>query len=130
MNPVVNPVVTELYFIGQGGPQAISGVTHTQIIIEGGGNIVHGDSITHILTNLTQVSLESDYFPFNPEQVKTLMVTSLVESLLTSNGNKISASILGARRSNMLVRPELTTLRHTVWPPDLNSGLRRTHTRT
>ena len=34
-----------------------------------------------MLTNPTQISLESDSFPFNPEQAKTLMVTSLVESL-------------------------------------------------
>ena len=33
-------------------------------------------------------------------------------------------------REGVLVRPGLTTLRHTVWPPDPNSGLRRTHTRT
>ena len=34
MNPVVkeNPVVTELDFIGKGGPRAISGETHTQSI--------------------------------------------------------------------------------------------------
>ena len=30
-----NPVVTELDFIGQGGPQDISGETNTQSIIEG-----------------------------------------------------------------------------------------------
>ena len=33
-------------------------------------------------------------------------------------------------REGVLVRPGLTTLRPTVWPPDPNSGLRRTHTRT
>ena len=33
MNPVVNPVFTELDFIGQGGPWAIGGGTHTQSII-------------------------------------------------------------------------------------------------
>ena len=32
----------------------------------------------------------------DPEQAKTLMVTSLVESLLASNGNVLSTSILGA----------------------------------
>ena len=74
MNPVVNPVVTELDFIGQGGPRAISEGTHTQSIIEGGDNIVHGDVITHMLTNPTQVLLGSDYLPFDPEQAKTLMV--------------------------------------------------------
>ena len=30
-----NPIVTELDFIGQGGPRAISGGTHTQSIIQG-----------------------------------------------------------------------------------------------
>ena len=72
MSPVVtepltlteNPVVTELNFIGQGGPRAISGGMHTQSIIEGGENIVHGDVITHMLTNPTQLSLDSNYFPF------------------------------------------------------------------
>ena len=96
----MNPVVTELDFIGQGGTRAISGGTHTQSIIEGGENIVHGDVITHMLTNPTQVSLGSDSFPFDPEQAKTLMVTSLVESLLASNGNVRSASIIGASRTN------------------------------
>ena len=100
MNPIVNPVVTELYFIGQGGPRAISTGTHTQSIIEGGENIVHGDVITNMLTKPTQVFLESDSFPFDPDQAKTLMVTSLVEALLTSNGNIHSASILGASRTN------------------------------
>ena len=87
-------------FIGKGGPRAISGGTHTQSIIEGGENIVHGDVITHMLTNPTQVFLGSDYFPFDPEQAKALMVTSLVEALLTSNGNIRSASIIGASRPN------------------------------
>ena len=94
----MNPVVTKIDFIGQGGPQAISEGTHIQRIIQGRENLVHGDVITHMLTNPTQVSLGSDYFPFEPEQAKTLMVTSLVESLLASNGNVHSASIIGAIR--------------------------------
>ena len=57
-----NPVVTELDFIGKGGPRAISGETHTQIIIEGRENIVHVDVITHMLTNPTQVSLGAILF--------------------------------------------------------------------
>ena len=75
----MDPVVTELDFIGQGRPRAISGGTHTQSIIQGGENIVHGDVITYILTNPTQVSLESDSFPFDPEQAKTLMVPKLAQ---------------------------------------------------
>ena len=100
MNPVVNPVVTELDFIGQGGPRAINGGTHNQSIIEGGGNIVHCDAITNMLTIPTQVLLGSDYFPFDPEQVQTLMLTYLVESLLAINGNVRSTSIIGSSRPN------------------------------
>ena len=61
-----NPVVKELYFIGKGGPLAVSRETHAQSIIEGRENIVHADVITHILTNPTQVSLGSNSFPFDP----------------------------------------------------------------
>ena len=48
-----NPVVTELDFIGKGGPRAVNWVTHTQSIIEGRENKVHADVITHVLTNPT-----------------------------------------------------------------------------
>ena len=58
----MDPVVTELDFIGQGRPQAIIGGTHTQSIIQGGENIVRSDVITHVLTNPDQVLLESDSF--------------------------------------------------------------------
>ena len=53
-----------------------------------------------MLTNPTQVLLGSDSFPFDPEQVQTLMVTSLIESLLASNGNIRSTRILGASQTN------------------------------
>ena len=53
-----------------------------------------------MLTNPTQELLESDSFPFDPDQEKTLMVTYLVESLLASNGNVRSTSIIGASRPN------------------------------
>ena len=36
----MDSVVTEFDFIGQGGPRAISGETHTQSIIQGRENIV------------------------------------------------------------------------------------------
>ena len=53
-----------------------------------------------MLTNPTQVLLGSNYFPFDPEQAQTLMVTSLIEALLASNGNIRLTSILGANRTN------------------------------
>ena len=96
----MDPVVTELDFIGQGGPWAISEGTHTQSIIQGGENIVRGDVITHMLMKPTQASLKSGSFPFDPDQAKTLMVASLVESLLASNRNVRSGSIIGASRPN------------------------------
>ena len=92
----MEPVITEFDFIGQGGPRGISRGTHNQSIIQGRENIVHSNVITHMLTNPDQVSLESDSFTFNPLQAKTLMVTSLVESFLASNGNVRSSSIIGA----------------------------------
>ena len=53
-----------------------------------------------MLTNPDQVLLKSDSFPFDPLQAKTLMVTSLVESFLASNGNVRSESIIGSSRPN------------------------------
>ena len=80
--------------------RAVIGGTHTQIIIEGREDIIHGDVITHMITNPSQVSLKSDYFPFDKEQAQPLMVTSLIEALLASNGNIRSTSILGASWTN------------------------------
>ena len=59
-----------------------------------------GDVITHMMTNPSQVSLKSDSFLFNPEQAQPLMITSLIEALLTSNGNIRTTSILGRSRTN------------------------------
>ena len=53
-----------------------------------------------MLTKPTQFSLDIDFFPFDPDQAKTLMVTSLVESLMASNGSVLSASIIEASRPN------------------------------
>ena len=81
----MDPIVTNFDFIGQGGPRAISGESHTQSIIQGGENIVHSDVITHVLTKPDQLTLKRDSFMFNPLKAQALMVTSLVESLLASN---------------------------------------------
>ena len=57
-----NPIVTELNVIGQVGSRAVIGGTHTQSIIEGREDIIHGDVITHMITNPRQVSLKGDFF--------------------------------------------------------------------
>ena len=96
-----NPIVTELNVIGQGGSQAVLRVTHTQSIIEGRKDIIHGDVITHMITNPRQISLKGDYFLFDKEQAQTLMLTSMLEALLARNRNIGTASILGSRRTNL-----------------------------
>ena len=86
--------------IGQEGSRAVIGRTHTQIIIEGREDLIHDDVITHMITNLRQVSLKGDSFPFDPEQAQALMLTSLIESLLARNSNIGTTIILGASRNN------------------------------
>ena len=94
----MDPTVTGFVIIGQGGPWAISGGSHTQSIIQGGENIVRSDVITHVLTNPDEVTLGTDSFTFDPLKAQTLMVAPLDEPFLTSNGNARSASIIGASR--------------------------------
>ena len=95
-----NPIVTELNVIGQGGSRAVIGGTHTQSIIEGREDIIHGNVITQLIKNHRQVSLKGNSFPFDPEQAQTLILTSLIEALLARNWNIGTTSILGASRTN------------------------------
>ena len=53
-----------------------------------------------MLKKSIQVFLRSNSFTFDPEQAQTLILTSLIEALLASNGNIRSTSILGASRTN------------------------------
>ena len=76
----------------------LAGGSHTQSIIQEGENIIRIDIITYVQTNPDEVTLGTDSFPFDPLKAQTLMVTYLVESLLASNGNVRSASIIGASR--------------------------------
>ena len=96
----MDPIITGFGIIGQGGSWDISGGRHTQSIIQGGGNIIHSDVITHVLTNPDKVTLGSGSFLFDPLKAQTLMFTSLVKPFLASNGNVRSASIFGAIRSD------------------------------
>ena len=47
----MDPIVTGFGIIGQGGPRAISGGSHTQSIIQGRLNIICSDVNTHDLTD-------------------------------------------------------------------------------
>ena len=94
------PFLTGIGIIGQGGSWTISGVSHTQSIVQGGENIICSNVITHVLTNSGELTLESDSFTFNPLKAKTLMVAPLNETFLASDGNVRSTSIIGASRPN------------------------------
>ena len=115
----MDPVVTGLGIIGQGGPQAISRGSHTQSIIQGGENIVRSDVITHVLMNPRTYS-----FPFDPFKAQTLMVASLLKPFLISNGNVRSASIIGASHPDQsrIISPQMN--KHISSRDDVRSTVR------
>ena len=96
----MDPVLTGIGIIEQGGSRTISGGSHTQSIVQGGENIIRSDVITHVLTNSGELTLESDSFTFDPLKAETLMVAPLNEPFLASDGDVRLASIIGASRPN------------------------------
>ena len=105
----MDPVVTGFGIIVQGGSRTINGRSHTQSIVQGGGNIICSDVIIHVLTNSGELTLESDSFLFDPLKAQTLMVAPFNEPFLASDGGVRRTSILGARRPNQsrIVAPEM-----------------------
>ena len=81
----MDPIVTGFGIIRQGGSRAIIGGSHTQSIVQGGGNIIRSDVINHVLTNSGELTLECNSFPFNPLKAETLMVAPLDEPFLASD---------------------------------------------
>ena len=69
----MDPVLTGIGIIGQGGSRTISGGSHTQSIVQGGESIIRSDVITRVPTNSGELTLESNYFTFDPLKVETLM---------------------------------------------------------
>ena len=92
----MNPLLTGVGIIGQEGPQTISGGSHTQNIFQGGKSIICSDVITHVLTNSSEVTLESDSFTFDSLKAKKLMVVPLIEPSLTIDGDVRSTSVIRA----------------------------------
>ena len=74
----MDPVVTGLGIIGQGGYRTISGGSHAQSILQGGEKIICSDVITHVRTNSGKLTLESDSFSFDPLKAETLMFAPLL----------------------------------------------------
>ena len=96
----MDPVPTGIGIIGQGGTRTISGGSISQSIVQGGKSIIHSNVITHVLTNSSKMTLDSDYFPFDPLKAQTLMITPLTEPFLTSDRNVRSTSVIGASMPN------------------------------
>ena len=91
-----DPVLTGVGIIGQGGPRTIIGESHTQHIFQAGKSIIRSDIITHVLTNSSEVTLESDSFTFDPLKAKTIMVAPLIEPFMKSDGEVRLTSEIGA----------------------------------
>ena len=96
----MDPVITGVGVIVQGGPRTISGGSISQSIIQGGGGIICSNVITHVLTNSSEMMLKSNSFPFDPVKAHTLMITPLTEPFLTSDRDVRTTSVIGASRPN------------------------------
>ena len=92
----MNPVLTGVGIIGQGGPWTIIRVSIPQRIVQGGGNIICSNVIMHVLTKYSEMTLKRDSFPFDSLKAQTLMIKPLTEPFLTSDGNVRSTSVIGA----------------------------------
>ena len=98
-NTNVEPVVTGVRIIGQGGPRAISGGSITLSIIHGGvGGIIRSNVITHVLTNSSEMTLKSDSFPFNPLKSQTLLIALLTKPFLDCDRDVLASSENGDSR--------------------------------
>ena len=96
----VDPVVTGVGIIGQGGPRTISGGSISQNIIHGGESIINSNVITHVLTNSSKMTLKSDSFTFDPLKLQTLVIATLTEPFLTSDRDVRTTSVIGYSRPN------------------------------
>ena len=91
-------VLTGVGIIGQGGLWTISRGSISQSIVQEGGGIICSNVITHVLTNSSEMTIESDSFTFDPLKAQTLMITPLTEPFLASDRNVRSTSVIGASR--------------------------------
>ena len=96
----MDPVLTRVGIIGQRGPRTISGGSISQIIIRGGESIICSNIIMYVLTNSSEMTLESNCFTFDPLKVQTLVIAPFTEPLLTSDRDVRTTSIIGASRPN------------------------------
>ena len=79
------PVIAELNIIGQGTPRSTETGIPTQTIVDRTGEVVQSDIMTHLVTELNQMSLKSKSFPFHKKKSSTLMFATFLEAFLTGN---------------------------------------------
>ena len=96
----MDPVVTGVGIIGQGGPIDIRGGSITQSIIHGEKSIISSNVITHVLPNSSEMTLKSNLFPFDPLKAQTLVIAPLTEPFLTSDRDVRAKSLIGDSRPN------------------------------
>ena len=53
----------------------LAGEASPKALFRRGGSIIHRNVIMHVLTNSSEMTLESNSFPFEPLKVQTLMIT-------------------------------------------------------
>ena len=94
----MDPVLTGVGIIGQGGPRAISGGSITQGMIHRGTRIIIINVIKHVLTDSSKMILKIDLFPFNPLKSKRLVIEPLTETFLTSDRDVRTSSEIGDSR--------------------------------
>ena len=70
----MDPVVTGVGIIGQGGPRIISKGSVSQSIVQGGGSIICSNVITHVLKKSSKMTLKSDSFAFDPLKAQMLVI--------------------------------------------------------
>ena len=94
------PVIYELNLIGQGTPWSTESGIPTQTIVDRTAPVVQSDIMTHLVTDLNQMSLKSKYLPFHKKEASTLMFAPFLEAFLTGNRHVRTTGIVGTCRAD------------------------------
>ena len=86
--------------MGQGTPRSIESSIPTQTIVDRMDPVVQGDIMTHLVTDLNQMSLKSKSLPFHKTKSSTLMFASFIEAFLTGNRHVRTTGIVGTGRAD------------------------------
>ena len=94
------PVIAELNLMGQGTPRSIKSGIPTQTIVDRTAPEVQSDIMTHLVTDLNQMSLKSTSFPFHKTKSSTFMFALFLEAFLTGNRHVRTTCIVGTCRDD------------------------------